>query len=169
MGGMTISDAVWSPDQKSIYVGVLERPALTNTIWKWTDGSNPEKLVEKCGYISDVHPGGEYLLAVTSVGNAGIYEVSISERKCTLLLPNVVTSRAIFARDGKSFLYAVHSRSQSTIYRQLWKDGKLVGTPQVALKLPFALIFDYDFSRDLSTVVCTRPGESFSDLYLLSQ
>jgi hypothetical protein len=170
MGGMTISNAVWSPDQKSIYVGALERPALTNTIWKWTDGSNPEKLVEKCGYISDGHPGGEYLLAVPSGGNAGIYEVSISERKCILLIPDVVTPGAIFAGDGKSFLYAVHSRGQSTIYRQLWKDGKLVGTPQVALKVPFAVVFDYDFSRDLSTVVYDRvPGESSADLYLLSQ
>jgi serine/threonine protein kinase len=168
MGGMTISNAVWSPDQKSIYVSTMESAAPTNTIWKWSEGSNPEKLVEKCGYIYDGHPGGDYLLALHGE-NAGIYEVSISERKCILLLPDVMTNGAIFARDGKSFLYAIQSRGQFAIYRQLWKDGKLVGKPQVALKLPLDVFVEYDFSRDLSTVVYDRPGESFDDLYLLSK
>ena len=53
------------------------------------------------------------------------------------------------------------------------KDGKLVGTPQVALKLPliFSLLYggaiSYDFSRDLSSVVYARAG-GHADLYLLS-
>jgi len=170
MGGMTISNAVWSPDQKSLFVSTLENSEWTNTIWKWSDGTTPEKLVEKCGYIFDGHPAGEYLLALYPFGeHAGIYEVSISERKCIPLLPGVVTPGAIFARDGKSLLYAVSSRGE--IYRQLWKDGKLVGTPQVVLKLPFKFSsndLSYDFSRDLSTIVYTRMGGN-DDLYLLSQ
>jgi hypothetical protein len=89
------------------------------------------------------------------------------------LLSDVVTNGVFFARDGKSFLYAVASRGEGTIYRQSWSDGKLIGSPQVALKVPFAFRLDYvgnayDFSRDLSTIVYARPG-GHADLYLLSQ
>ena len=78
-----------------------------------------------------------------------------------------------FARDGKSFLYTVASRGEVTIYRQPWRDGKLKGTPQGALKVPFVFPLSYagnayDFSRDLSTIVYARPG-GHADLYLLSQ
>ena len=169
MGANLISNAVWSPDQKSAYVSAQE--GADNSIWKWTDdGSNPEKLIEKCGYLFDVHPDGNYLLAIhTSGEKTGIYEASISERKCVLLVPNVLTFGAIFAPDGKSFLYAVSSRSGATIYRQLWKDGKVIGAPQAALKLPFLIPFsNYDFSRDLSTIVYSR-ASNHADLYLLSQ
>jgi len=79
---------------------------------------------------------------------------------------------ARYARDGKSFLYPVASRNEVTFYRQTWSDGKLLGKPQVALKLPFAFSSfyqgnAYDFSRDLSTIVYARPGGQ-ADLYLLS-
>jgi serine/threonine protein kinase len=174
MAGMTISNAVWSPDQKSVYVSAVENAAeYSNTIWKWSDGSNPEKLVEKCGFAYDIDPGGKYLLALFNFGEKpGIYEVSISERKYMQLLPGV-TSGAIFAPDGRSLLYAVASRREVAIYRQPWKDGRVIGTPQVALKLPFTfpLIYGttYDFSRDLSTIVYARPGGGRADLYLLSQ
>ena len=69
---------------------------------------------------------------------------------------------------------SVESRREVTIYRQLWSDGKIIGKPQVALKVPFAFpIFyfngnGYDFSRDLSTIVYARPS-GHADLYLLSQ
>jgi hypothetical protein len=85
-----------------------------------------------------------------------------------------LTFSALFARDGKSLLYAVASLSEVTIYRQLWVDGKIIGAPQVALKVPFAFPLNYrggnayDFSRDLSTIVYARPG-GHADLYLLSQ
>jgi hypothetical protein len=145
------------------------------TVWKWNvDGSNPEKFVDKCCVVKDADPGGEYLLgAVWSGEKAGIYEVSISDRKCIPLLPGVVTFGSIFARDGKSFLYAVASRGEVTIYRQPWRDGRLIGAAQVALKVPFAFPLSYagnayDFSRDLSTIVYARPGGQ-ADLYLLSQ
>jgi len=173
MTGMPISNAVWSPDQKSVYVSAVENAQwYTHTIWKWSDGSNPEKLVEGCGLAYDIDPGGKYLLALFASGEqAGVYEVPISERKCIPLLPGI-TSGAIFAPDGKSLLYAVASRGEVTIYRQPWKDGKVIGTPQVALKLPFTFTLfyggSYDFSRDLSTIVYARPG-GHADLYLLSQ
>jgi dipeptidyl aminopeptidase/acylaminoacyl peptidase len=173
MAGMTISNAVWSPDQKTIYVSAAENAQwYTHTIWKWSDGANPEKLVEGCSYAYDIDPGGKYLLALFDFGEkTGVYEVPISERKCIPLLPGV-TSGASFAPDGKSLLYGVASRGEVAIYRQTWKDGKVIGTPQVAVKLPFVfpLIYggSYDFSRDLSTIVYARPG-GHADLYLLSQ
>ena len=175
MGGMRISNAVWSPDEKSVYVSTGVGGHGTDTIWKWSDGSNPEKLVEECGYIYDSDPGGKYLVALVANGEkAGIYEVSIPERKCTPLLPGVGTQGAIFSPDGKSFLYAVAGSRGKVIYRQAWSDGRLSGLAQVALKVPFAFPLSYgggngyDFSRDLSTIVYARPGEH-ADLYLLSQ
>jgi serine/threonine protein kinase len=175
MGGTTIN-SVWSPDQKSVYVSVVEKAGSIPTIWKWSvDGSNPEKFVDNCCNVSDADPGGQYLLGVVSRGEkTGIYEVSTSDRECTLLLPGAVTFAAIFARDGKSFLYAVASRGEVTIFRQPWRDGKLIGAAQVALRVPFAFPLQYatgnayDFSRDLSTIVYARPG-GHADLFLLSQ
>ncbi len=131
--------------------------------------------MDDCGLVTDADQGGQYLLSkASSEEKTGIYEVSISDRKCTLLLPGVVTFFPSFARDGKSFLYAVASRGEVTIFRQPWRDGKLIGAPQVALKVPFVFPLDYaygnayDFSKDLSTIVYARPGGQ-ADLYLLSQ
>jgi hypothetical protein len=88
------------------------------------------------------------------------------------LLPGVVTFTARCARDGKSFLYPLLSRNEVTFYRQAWSGGKLLGKPQIALKLPFAFssVYNgnaYDFSPDLSTVVYARPGGQ-EDLYLIN-
>src|SRR5580658_7499974 len=174
--GGPVWNLVWSPDQKSLYVSVEEKEGPAFNIWKWSvDSSKLEKVVDSCGVIiTDADPGGQYLLGVVWNGEEnGIYEVSISERNCISLLPGVVTGTAFFARDGKSFLYAVASRGEVTIYRQPWKDGKIIGAPQVGLKVPFAFPLGYrgnayDFSRDLSTIVYARPG-GHADLYLLSQ
>jgi Tol biopolymer transport system component len=35
MAGMNISNAIWSPDQKSVYVSAEENAQAANTIWKW--------------------------------------------------------------------------------------------------------------------------------------
>jgi Tol biopolymer transport system component len=167
--------SVWSADEKSLYVSAQEKAESTLNIWKWSvDQSNSEKFIENCCLVSDVDPSGKYLLGSVLRGEKiGVYEVSISERKCVLLLPGVVTFTITFARDGKSFLYAVASRGEVTIYRQAWGDGRLIGTPHVALKVPFTfpLIYRgnaYDFTKDLSTIVYARPG-GHADLYLLSQ
>jgi serine/threonine protein kinase len=174
MKGTHVS-SVWTPDGKSIYVSIQEKAEPTQNIWKWDmDESKSEKFVDNCCLVSDVDPSGQYLLGSVLRGEKiGVYEVSISERKCIPLLPGVVTFTITFARDGKSFLYAVASRGEITIYRQSWKDGKIIGTPQVALKVPFTfpLVYRgnaYDFSKDLSTIVYARPG-GHADLYLLSQ
>jgi hypothetical protein len=171
-----IENSVWSPDQKSAYVGAVETATVISTVWRENaEGSTSEKFVDNCGFVSDADPSGQYLLGVVLWGEkTGIYEVSISDRKCILLLPGVATETAYFSRDGKSFLYAVASRGEVTVFRQPWRDGKINGAAQVALKVPFAFpLFNgnggaYDFSRDLSTIVYARPG-GHADLYLLSQ
>ena len=176
IGGMRILNTIWSSDQKSLYVSGREKAEPFYSTWKSdVGGSNSEKFVDKCCLVYDVDPSGQYLLgAVLSGEKTGIYEVSISDSKCIPLLPGVVTFGADFAHDGKSFLYAVGARGEVAIYRQSWRDGKLIGAPQVALKIPFTFPFGniggnaYDFSRDLSTIVYARPG-GHADLYLLSQ
>jgi serine/threonine protein kinase/Tol biopolymer transport system component len=174
MGG-TPFNAIWSPDEKSVYVSSFEKAGSKPTVWKWSvDGSKPEKFVEDCCMVWDADSGGRYLLGVVWSGEkTGIYEVSIPDGKCIPLLPGAATFGATFARDDKSFLYAVAARGEVTIYRQPWRDGKLIGATQVALRVPFAfpLAYNgtaYDFSRDLSTIVYARPGGQ-ADLYLLSQ
>ena len=175
MGGMALT-TVWSSNQKSVYVSVQQKVGQVSDIWKWNlDGSNPEKVAEDCAPVFDADPDGQYLLGVVQGGEkTGIYEVSISDGKCIPVLPGKLTFDVAFARDGKSFLYAVASRGEVTIYRQPWRDGKPIGSPQAALKVPFAFPLEYaggnayDFSRDLSTIVYVRPG-AHQDLYLLSQ
>ena len=62
MAEMPISNAVWSPDQKYVYVSAAEdAQTYTHTIWKWSDGANPEKLVEGCSFAYDIDPGGKIL------------------------------------------------------------------------------------------------------------
>ena len=63
--------------------------------------------------------------------------------------------------------------SSCNIYRQPWRDGKLTGPAQPAVKLPFTFRQGYagnayDFSKDLSTVVYARPNGQ-ADLYLINQ
>jgi Tol biopolymer transport system component len=169
---------VWSPDQKNIYATGLDSTGSIPAVWRLNmDGSNPEKFVENCGLGvgTDADPTGRYLLFVVLFGDkTGIYEISIADRKCISLIPGVVTFSARFARDGNSFLYAVASRGEVTIYRQSWKEGKNIGAPQAALKVPFVFPLNhaggssYAFSTDLSTIVYARPGGQ-ADLYLLSQ
>jgi len=174
--GGAVQALVWSADQKSVFMNTFQGTTATpDSIWKESaEGSEPEKLAQGCGFTCDASPDGQYLLSLIAGGNrVGIYQFSLAERKCTSLLPGVLTFGLNFAPDGKSFLYAVPSRSDVTIYRQNWQAGKLLGQPQVALKLPFAFPLvsggnAYDFSRDLSTVVYARPG-GHADLYLLSQ
>ncbi len=88
-------------------------------------------------------------------------------------MPNVTTFLPRFSLDGKAVLYTVSTRGEVTLYRVSWSDGKVTGSPQTVLRLPFAFAQRfggnaYDIARDLSKIVYTRPGGRF-DLYLLSQ
>ena len=172
----TLVNLVWSADQQSVYVNARQRGETATGVWNWSvDGSHLEKLVDDCGLVFDADSSGQYLLGVVIFGEKfGIYEVSISERKCVSLFRGVATSNPNFSHDGNAFFYPIVSRRDVTIYRQTWKHGKTVGAPQVALKIPFAISLTngvgnvFDYSRDLSTIVYARPG-GHSDLYLFSQ
>src|SRR5207245_903874 len=128
------------------------------------DGSNPEKLAEDCGNVEDASPDGKYLfLAGGPGGGAGVSQISLSDGKCTALMPELATLIIHSSQDGKSILYLTASHGETSIYRQPWHDGKLAGAAQVAIKFPFAFRQGYggnayDFSKDLSTIVYARPG-----------
>jgi serine/threonine protein kinase/Tol biopolymer transport system component len=172
--GAYMQNAVWGADGKSLYFsGLPKGPAAKSTIWRANaDGSGVEVLVEGCGYIIvDASPDGQYLLATGR--SKDIYEYSLAGRNCSVIVPGISTFTAKFSRDGKSLLYEVASRGETTIYRQPWKNGGVDGPAKEAVKLPFVFPESYegnayDFSRDLTTIVYARPSGQ-ADLYLLTQ
>ena len=117
-------------------------------------------------------PDGKYLLGFNGRGDkAGVYEISIADKKCIPLLPGVVTYSIWFAPDFKSFVYGVAEQAGMVFYRQKWQDGRLVGKPEAALKLPFSFRLYYagnafDYSRDLYSIIYSRPGGQ-ADFYRL--
>jgi Tol biopolymer transport system component len=173
--GGNLFTVFWSPDQKSIYVTGFENGSSIPGTWKEdANGANPQKIVSGCGNGIDVSRDGNYILGPVWTGEKrGIYEYSVADNKCTLLVPGAETFAAVFTPDGKAFEYATPSQHAIKIYRVPWSAGKVTGPQQVALALPFAFPLSYggnayDFSRDLSTVVFARPGGQ-ADLYLISQ
>src|SRR4029077_5800097 len=175
--GAFVGQATWTPDSKTLYFsGFLKDPSKEAT-WKANiEALSVEPFIEGCGYIFEVSPDGHYLFMVVNNGGAekiGIHQVSVAEKTCTNLVPGVATFVVHISPDGKSLLYPAASHGETTLLRQPWKDGKLSGPAQVALKLPFAFRQDYggnayDFTPDLSTIIYARPGGQ-ADLYLLSQ
>jgi hypothetical protein len=165
-----------SPDPKVLYLGGSEKDLTKLTTWRVSgDGAALDKVMDGCGAVWDTSPNGKYLLlslnAGTQTGGASLY--SINDHKCIPILPDVNALVVRFSSDGKAILYLAAARGETTIYRQPWRDGELIGSPQPAVKLPFAFREGfsgnaYDFSKDLSTVVYARPSGQ-SDLYYISQ
>ena len=173
--GGTVQNVLMSPDQKTVYLNSIEKSANRTRISRESaEGSTSEMVSDTCGFAFSVAPGGKYLFTLLGgVGKVGLYQLALADGTCTALVPGVVTFGVVNGRDGKSFTYAVPSQQDVTIYRQGWEDGKVVGKPQVVLKLPFAFPLvsggnAYDYSSDLSTVVYARAG-GHADIYLLSQ
>jgi serine/threonine protein kinase/Tol biopolymer transport system component len=171
-GGVTFM--AWAPDAKKIYITSIV--ASKRTVWQANaDGSEVQKFMDDCCFVADASPDGKRLLGLVDRGDdAGIYQVSLGDKKRIPLLPGVVTFGARYSPDGKAIVYAVSARGQITFYRQAINGEKTVGNPQLALTLPFAFPFNYvngnafDFSPDLSTIVYLRLGGQ-ADFYLLSQ
>jgi serine/threonine protein kinase/Tol biopolymer transport system component len=166
-----VQNISWSNDAKTLYVSASAGPQ-TRT-WKVNaNGTGAEKFVEDF-YTMEASPDGKYLLGVILSGkDVGIYQVSLSDRKRTTLLPGVETFMVRMSNDKKAFLYAVAGRGEILSYRQEWKDGKLIGEPKLALKLPFAFPLQlfgnaYDFSPDLSTSVYAKASGQ-ADFFKLS-
>jgi serine/threonine protein kinase/Tol biopolymer transport system component len=164
----------WSVDAQSIYLTTFTTENA-ESVWRANgDGSNPQPLVLNCSNSMDASQDGKYLLGFNPRGDkVGIYEISVPDKKCISILPGVVTFQLWFAPDFKSFVYAVAEQGGVVFYRQKWHDGQLIGKPEVALKLPFSFRLYYhgnafDFSRDLQSVIYSRPGGE-ADFYLLTQ
>jgi serine/threonine protein kinase len=173
--GNWVAWAMWDPDGRNFYLSGNEKDLTKLITWRINgDGSSAEKLVEDCGVATDVSADGKYLFATFAAsGKQGIGQISIGDRTCTVLMPGLDTWLVHVAADGNSILYLKASRGETTIYRQRWRNGKPLGPALPAVRLPFAfrqgyLGNAYDFSKDLSTVVYSRPG-GHADLYLLSQ
>jgi len=166
----------WAPGGETIYIsGEMKRGDPDTTIWKLPAGStSPESLARGCGSIRDVSVDGKYLLTSVVTGDkTGIFELSVADGKCSAVLPGVATFFPRFSADGKSILYTVSSRGEVIVNRLPWHDGKGTGSPEPALKLPFAFPQNYggnayDIAPDLSRIVYVRPGGQF-DFYLLSR
>ena len=100
--GMNIYEAVWSPDQKSIYLSHWRTGSkILTEISKWNlDGSNPEKFVDNCADAADINPSGQYLLSVDRV------EKRLESTRCRCATGNVPPcSRQTGANDTRQTLW----------------------------------------------------------------
>jgi serine/threonine protein kinase len=170
-----IESSVWSKDGNDLYVSGFENSTTTVSTWKITaNGSGAERFHEGCGYAMDASQDSKYLLMTSPRGEKlGIFELSIVDKKCTVLVPEVTSFLPRFSRDGKYVLYAISSRGEVTLYRLPWLKGRATGSTKAVMKLPFAFSQflggnAYDFAGDLSRIVYARPGGQY-DLYLLSR
>jgi serine/threonine protein kinase/Tol biopolymer transport system component len=171
-----INNLVWAPDGKTLYLTTSGqgRGVPLRTIYRISkDGSNLEKIADDVCYITDVSADGKYLFGRLDVGpDTGIYAFSLADRKMVPVVPGVPTFIVRTSPDGKFILYSVEGKKEIVFYRQRWEAGKPMGEPEVAETVPFAFSFEffgnaYDFQRDLSKVVFTKPSQN-ADLYLLS-
>ena len=166
----------WSSDGKEVYATGVQsflNPFPLET-WLIHPDASAELFYKGCGFAMDISRDGKYLLETTIYGdNPSIVELSVADKRCIPLVPNVVTFLPRFSSDGKFVLYTISTRGEVTLYRAPWNDGKITGAPQTLMKLPFAFAQRfggnaYDVARDLSKIVYVRPGGQF-DFYLLSQ
>ena len=170
----TIVWGAWSADGQQLFFTSTKDFANWSIWTAAADGSRADKLSDRGFLVTSASPDKGYLFGfISHGGDLGIYQMSLADGRRVPLLPGVDTFLLRFAPDFKSFVYAVAGRGEVTFYRQGWRGGALVGTPQVALKVPFAFPLVYkgnalDISRDLSTIVYVRPSGQH-DLYFLSQ
>jgi serine/threonine protein kinase/Tol biopolymer transport system component len=164
--------SAWSADGRRLFLTSVDNGRMR--VWTTdTATGHSESVLERGLNVMAASRDGAYVLGHIPEGSSvGIYQVSVREKKLTPLLQGVETFMIHFAPDFASFVYAVAGRGEIIFYRQEWRDGAVVGAPQLALRLPFAFPLDYngnafDFSHDLSTVVYVRPGGQ-GDLYLLA-
>ena len=137
-------------------------------------GAKPEVLFEGCLGALDVSQDGNYVIGPVLWGsNPGIFQYSLRDKKCTVLKAGLASYYALYARDGKWFLFENTIHGQTSIFRQPWHNGEAAGEPQRLLTFPFAVREDFsgnasNISEDLSVMVYARPN-GHDDLYLLSR
>ncbi|HXJ88785.1 MAG TPA: WD40 repeat domain-containing serine/threonine protein kinase [Candidatus Binatia bacterium] len=176
--GEFVGWVTWEPGDQSLILGgagkVKDKGDHIPKSWRvFLNGSPPVVLSENCGMAVGVSPDQKYLIATSLwADNPGIYQYSLVDKKCTTLKSGITSYLAMFAKDGRSFLYSVVSHGETTVWRQPWRNGVSVGAPVPALKLPFSLREAYGgngyaVAPDLSSVAFVRPV-GYDDLYLLS-
>ena len=173
--GSSIFLAVWTPDLKTIFVTGFDGNSASPTYWMMNaDGSNPRKIGSDCGMLTEVSADDKHAVGAIWRGtNLGVYSYSFDDKKCTAIAPGMSTFFAQFSNDQKWVEWIVPGQRDVTVYKVPWRDGKVAGEKQVALKLPFAFPLDssgngYDYSHDLSVVAYVRPG-GHADLYFTPQ
>jgi hypothetical protein len=136
--------------------------------------AKPETLFQGCTGALDVSPDGNYILGPVLWGsNPGLYQYSLRDKKCTVLKPGLASYFALYARDGKSFLFENTIHGQTTIFRQPLRNGEASGEPQHVLTFPFAVREDFagnasNISDDVSVMIYARPSGQ-EDLYFLAR
>jgi serine/threonine protein kinase/Tol biopolymer transport system component len=82
----------WSADGKSLYVTTWKNKS-ERALWKASsDGSSFEKFLDNACTVMDASADGRYLLGSLIWGDgAGIYQISLSDKKLDLLLPGIDT------------------------------------------------------------------------------
>ncbi|MGA8308317.1 MAG: winged helix-turn-helix domain-containing protein [Candidatus Acidiferrales bacterium] len=172
--GLYFGDIKWDPNGNFLYVSGYEKDVSKLSTWKLSaDGARTEVLEKGCGIARDISPDGTHLLFTARYGvKAGIYEMSVTDKRCNLLVPDVGTFVVRFARDGQSVLYTVSFPSYVAIHKLPWKNGRVAGPDRIAYQVPFGFAQDYqgnayDLSRDLSAVVFAHPSGQ-ADLYVLT-
>jgi Tol biopolymer transport system component len=172
--GEFVGFASWEPGDQSIVLGGNDKERRDKSWRIFLNGAPAIPLFDHCGMAIDISPDGKFIMGTSLWGEQpGLFEYSVANGRCTPLKTGIATFIAMFAADGRSYLYSLASHGETTIYRQLWRNGVAVGSPVPALKLPFSLAEDYNgnafaVTRDLSSVIYARPG-GYDDLYLLSQ
>jgi hypothetical protein len=133
--------ATWEPGDQSIVLGGLDKNGRDEKNWRISLNDTPAvALFDGCGMATDVSPDRKFFIATSLWGeHPGIYQYSVADKKCTPLKLGIATFLAMYADDGKSFLYSLASRGETTIFRQHWRNGSAIGPPVSALKLPFSL------------------------------
>jgi Tol biopolymer transport system component len=163
---------LWSADPRTLYVSTKILASGIYSLWELNvDGSQGELLKADTIYPIDVSPDGRNIIGATWK-DSHIVQLSVATKEETMLVPDASTSMVRVSEDGKSFIYAIEGGKETIFYRQDWENGKPIGEPEVAVKVPFPLYSEvlgknsYDFSRDLSTIVYSKPNQQ-ADLYLL--
>lgn len=130
-----------------------------------------DKIVEGCTTVTDYLPDGNFLVGYVWAGESvGVYAISLPDRRCIPMVPGTPTTTVRSAPDGRSIFFAVPGEAETLVYRVKWSEGE-AGEPEVAATLPFVLHrfvggAGYDFSRDLSTFVYSRPSGQAELFYL---
>ena len=173
--GDFVGFVIWETGDHSLILGGSDKNTRADRNWRLSlDGSPAVPFFDHCGMAVDSSPDNKFIITSSLWGdNPGLYQYSVADKKCTTLKSGIASFMALYSPDGKSFLYALASHGETTIFRQPWRNGTPVGSPVPALKLPFSLREDYGgnafaVSPDLSSVVYARPG-GYDDLYFLSQ